>query len=203
MKAKIQSGQKYGRLTSLKRLPSGLWLFLCECGSKIERVSGAVTSGNTSSCGCLRRDVKREMKTTHGMSGTPEHNTWRGMIERCTNPKHEKYKNYGAKGISVHPSWLDFATFFKYVGSKPTPKHSLDRFPNREGNYEPGNVRWATQRQQCRNTEKNIQYTAFGKTMCMVEWAEEMKMSVQTLSWRLHECNMPIERALGPVRQLR
>lgn len=132
-----------------------------------------------------------------------EFNSWRAMKGRCYNPNNAKYGNYGAKGIRVHPELFTFAGFIKHLGRKPTRKHSVDRYPNKKGNYEPGNVRWATQRQQCRNMEKNKQYTAFGKTMCMVEWAEEAGMSVQTLSWRLHEEKQPIEVALRPVSKVK
>lgn len=137
-------------------------------------------------------------------SDTPEYNSWRGMIERCGYTKHDKFKHYGALGVKVCKEWRESsAAFMEYMGPKPSPGHSLDRFPNPAGNYEPGNVRWATQREQCRNKRDNAKYTAFGKTLCMIEWAEEVGMSVQTLSWRLFYKKLPIEKALAPVKTLK
>lgn len=189
------SGKAFGKLRAVSHVGNGRWECLCECGNKVVKVGANLRSGNTSTCGeypCCKWPK-------HGMSRSKEWNTWRGMWERCTNPNHQKFYNYGAKKVKVHPAWKDFSVFFRDVGKKPSPKHSLDRFPNKKGNYEPGNVRWATQRQQCRNSAKNVLYTAFGKTMCLTEWAEEVGMSVQTLAWRLNHEKQPIEIALRPV----
>ena len=82
---------------------------------------------------------------------TAEYEAWHSMIQRCTNPKNPGWKNYGGRGIKVCSRWLDFVNFLADVGRKPSPKHSLDRFPNNDGNYEPGNVRWATKSQQQSN----------------------------------------------------
>lgn len=191
------TGKTFGKLKAISHVGAGRWECVCECGRITVKWGHNLRCGGSISCGeypCCRWPK-------HGMSHTQEWNTWRGMIERCTNPNHEKWKNYGAKGIKVHPDWFIFEKFFKHVGPKPSPKHSLDRFPNKKGNYEPGNVRWATQRQQCRNSARNVHYTAFGKTMCLTEWAEEVGMSVQTLAWRLNHEKQPIEMALRPVAQ--
>ncbi len=198
----INVGDKFERLTVVSRLGGklgGRWECRCECGKRLELTASHLATGNNMSCGCLRTERRRLAKLTHGMSRSPEWNTWRAMVGRCTYEKNEKYHLYGGKGIKVHPAWLKFEGFIKDVGLKPTSKHSLDRYPNPAGNYEPGNVRWATQTQQCRNLRDQKRYTAFGKTLCMSEWAEEVGMSVQTLSWRLHSEKQPIEQALRPV----
>ena len=86
----------------------------------------------------------------HGMQGTPTYHSWSNMIQRCTNPKHHKYANYGAKGITVCERWREFANFLADMGVRPEGK-TLDRYPDNTGNYEPGNCRWATPAEQQRN----------------------------------------------------
>lgn len=81
----------------------------------------------------------------HGLIGTPEYKCWISVKSRCFNPKHTSYSDYGGRGIGVHPEWVDdFKAFYDHVGPRPSPLHSLDRYPDNDGDYEPGNVRWAT-----------------------------------------------------------
>jgi hypothetical protein len=123
---------------------------LCECGSKSEVRSNALRRGKTKSCGCLFI----EAITKHGLSGTPEYQCWDAIIQRCLNPRCANYKNYGGRGISVAEEWRGpggFGLFMDHIGKRPSDKHSIDRIDN-NGNYEPGNVRWATQEVQKRNT---------------------------------------------------
>ena len=88
----------------------------------------------------------------HNASNTPEYRTWAGMKNRCLNPNNPRYKSYGGRGISVCSEWIEsFSAFLSHVGLKPSPLHSIDRI-NNDGNYEPGNVRWATAKEQARNT---------------------------------------------------
>ena len=90
----------------------------------------------------------------HGLSNSPEYRIWAGMKSRCYNPKHESFRHYGARGIKVCDRWLhDFLAFLQDVGSRPSPNHSLDRIEN-DGNYEPGNVRWATPAEQLINRRR-------------------------------------------------
>lgn len=132
------------------------WLCRCDCGNEVTRRSGAIVSSIRrknvrSSCGCSDRGTR----PTHGDTGTPEYRTWCGMIRRCYSKTHHKYRLYGARGIRVYKSWKsDYRVFLKDVGRKPSPKHTLDRYPDPWGNYEPGNVRWATAKQQRHNRRK-------------------------------------------------
>jgi hypothetical protein len=142
---------------------------------------------------------KRPLLQSVKNSERPEWNTWRGMIARCYNRNASKYKNYGALGVKVHSKWRRFANFFRDVGPKPTPRHSLDRFPDPTGNYEPGNVRWATQKEQCRNWRKQKRYTAYGITLCLTDWSIRSGINLQTLSWRINTKKQPIKKALRPV----
>lgn len=96
------------------------------------------------------------MNKKHGRYGTPEWNSWHGIIQRCTNVSNKDWRHYGGRGIKVCDEWRNsFVAFFNYVGLKPSPSHSIDRFPNPAGDYEPGNVRWATKKEQ-RETARNL-----------------------------------------------
>lgn len=111
-----------------------------------------------------------EMKTTHGMSRTPEHRAWAKMKERCFNPNNKDWHIYGGRGITVCERWRNsFEAFFEDMGLKPSPRHSLDRYPDQDGNYEPGNVRWATARQQALNLRVNRLVTVNGETLPLKE----------------------------------
>lgn len=100
-----------------------------------------------------------------------EYRTWANMLLRCRNPGASNYAYYGGRGIRVCERWLTFENFFADVGPRPSAKHTLDRI-NSEGHYEPGNVRWATMKEQGRNTRRNHLITFGGETLCAAEWAE-------------------------------
>lgn len=106
---------------------------------------------NTSGVTLREADHTRKTNFKHGLIKTTEYNTWLAMKDRCLNPKSSNYPNWGGRGITVHPDWVkDFPRFLADVGHRPTPQHSLDRI-NNDGNYEPGNVRWATKKEQRAN----------------------------------------------------
>ncbi len=117
---------------------------------------------------------------------TCEYNAWIGMKERCLNPRNQRFKDYGGRGIKIHQPWIgSFKTFLADVGRCPGIGHSLDRFPNNDGNYEPGNVRWANRKQQGEN-RRNVQYiSAFGKTMIISDWAKITGTPKTSISRRL------------------
>lgn len=155
-------GQRYGRLLvtggpEKRHHPSGdfsfYWACKCDCGA-VTNVSGrALGGGLTKSCGCLNSENRAKNRLTHGGSYTPEFRAWAGMIYRCYNAtSNASFPDYGGRGIRVCDEWRDdFAAFLAHVGPRPSPKHSIDRYPNNDGNYEPGNVRWATREQQIAN----------------------------------------------------
>ena len=153
-------GKRFGRLTLAgiaghTRYPSGRsilwWVCQCDCGKKIKIRSNNITSGMAKSCGCLRRETSRILSTTHGMTKTKEHGAWQAMIGRCHREDHISYPWYGARGIKVCREWRkSFEAFYNHIGPAPSNKLTVDRIDN-EGNYEPGNVRWATRHQQAAN----------------------------------------------------
>ncbi len=120
-------------------------------------------------------------------SKTPEYRIWISMRSRCSNAKNTMFHLYGGRGISVCAQWMrSFDCFIRDIGPRPSPAHSLDRFPNQNGNYEPCNVRWATAKEQSRNTRSNRMLTFFGKTMTAIEWSEHTGVKFATLMTRLH-----------------
>ena len=110
--------------------------------------------------GCQkRRDWGPEVTVVRISKRVPEYNSWQNMKKRCLYPKSREYARYGARGITIHPPWVhSFETFLSDVGPKPTPQHSIDRIDN-DGNYEPGNVRWATPKEQSANREITTRQT--------------------------------------------
>jgi len=96
------------------------------------------------------------------------------MWTRCSNPNSAMYKHYGARGISVCERWRSFDNFLADMGQRPSPKHSIDRFPNNDGNYEPGNCHWATDIEQHRNRSDNVLVTFNGQTLTCAEWDERL-----------------------------
>lgn len=180
--------ETFGRLTTIGprlALPANKkghrrWFQVCQCqcGALGLWQIKLLRSGNTSSCGCLQKEMASIRQTKHGRSGSTEHSIWKGIIKRCKNENHTEYARYGGRGISVCPAWDNpsdgFQKFYAYMGPKPTPKHEIDRYPDPNGNYEPGNVRWATRKEQNRNKENNKNLTYNGKTQCVAAWAEEL-----------------------------
>ncbi len=172
----------------MPRKPSGTratWRCRCRCGNYITTSENQLRDGRTRSCGCLSRELTRARSTTHNMSRDAEYFIWKGMIRRCEDPKQRSYSSYGGAGISVCKRWHSFENFFNDMGNKPSPTHSLDRFPDRTGNYEPGNVRWATPKEQNRNTKSNRIIEINGERKCVAEWSEISGIQHFTIRGRL------------------
>jgi hypothetical protein len=143
-----RSGVRFGKLVAVRRSGTNsykkvMWECVCDCGNTVHVVSGALASGNTSSCGCVLPNFK------HGGTGKGSYNTWRAMMRRCYKELDKDYKNYGGRGIAVHAPWHEYLVFASEVG-EPTGKQTLDRI-DVDGHYEPGNVRWAEPSVQMRN----------------------------------------------------
>jgi hypothetical protein len=130
----------------------------------------------------------------------PERKAWRAMIARCGNPNAVGYGYYGGRGIRVSTEWLGddgFNRFLAHIGRRPTADHSVDRIDNDRG-YEPGNVRWATEKEQQRNKRSNRLVTHAGKTQCIGAWAEELGVNVYRLRERLMR-GWPMDEAINPT----
>lgn len=112
-------------------------------------------SGETASCGCLANDILLKRNTKHGKSYTSIYATWATMVDRCTKPGFKYYKDYGGRGISVCERWMNFEDFYADMGERPSSAYSLERIDN-DGNYEPQNVKWATDMEQGANKRNNV-----------------------------------------------
>ncbi len=164
------SGLRFGRLVVLcishrDRFNHIWWVCQCDCKTRKTIVYSSLTTGMTKSCGCFRREVLKQLRTTHGQSATrhgqqpsSEYHIWRNMIRRCYDPTNKRYKRYGARGIKVCKSWRhSFEMFFADMGPRPKGKtkngralYSIDRINNSQG-YKPNNCRWATILEQAQN----------------------------------------------------
>jgi len=154
--SKNWAGLRKGRLTVLHRSGSldnhPLWAVRCDCGAE-KQMSSTQLRGRTVSCGCHKVEDIRSRCTTHGHAAGGHSRTyriWAGMRQRCGNPKHHKYRDYGGRGIKVCDAWRTFAGFHADMGDPPSEDLSIDRIDNDRG-YEPGNCRWATILEQARN----------------------------------------------------
>lgn len=151
-----------------------MWLCQCVCGKFTRVKTGTLRYRKIVSCGCLK--ALNGLK--HGKSKTPEHLTWLGMKDRCYNPNNKKYYLYGGRGIVVCDRWRDsFENFLADMGQRPSTKHSIDRYPNKDGNYEPSNCRWATVAEQNRNRKGNRLIEYKGITKPAIDWSIDFGMT--------------------------
>ena len=137
------------------RRPNRSAWMLCACGTVFVASINFVRSGHTKSCGCYQRLRNSIVHTKHGHDRpgreSNTHRSWRALVQRCTNPRNNRFYRYGGRGIAVSPFWIkDFRQFLHDVGECPGTGYSIDRI-NNDGNYEPGNVRWATAKEQANN----------------------------------------------------
>lgn len=199
-------GMQFGRLTLIavsgERTKDGRTKVecSCSCGGRIIAAFKDIRSGSTKSCGCLQREshlIAAKKNTRHGLTNAPEWESWQSMRRRCDNPMHKSFALYGGRGISVCERWLVFENFLADMGPRPSGT-TLDRYPDRDGNYEPGNCRWATNKEQQRNRRSNRPITAFGETKLVVEWSEDPRCAVShdALAKRL-DAGWPAEAAMS------
>lgn len=144
----------------------------------------------------MKYPKNRWCKHGHAKGGvmSPEFCTWNHIKGRCENPANNQYHNYGGRGIKLCPRWRDFRNFLADMGAKPSQYHSIDRL-NNDGDYEPNNCRWATRKQQTRNTRRNIHLEYHGRTQCLEDWASELGVCAETLRHRIHR-GWSVSRAL-------
>ena len=181
------TGQRFGRLVVVERATdddskskekiqhTSFWLCKCDCGNEIIASRIHLNDGHIRSCGCLHDEASKLSNRTHGMTNTRLHAVWTNMIQRCTNPKNGKYKNYGARGICVCNEWRMFENFYHwaiengYDENAEFGKCTIDRI-NVNGNYCPENCRWVDNKTQMKNMTNNHWIEYNGEKHTLSEW---------------------------------
>jgi hypothetical protein len=178
MKRTVFPGMRFGRLVVTGDAPNQVFpngreerqvRCACDCGNEKVTLVANLRAGNVSSCGCFRRDHTREKSVKHDASRTPIYNIYRHMLNRCYNPKVERYPHYGGRGITVCDDWRGdggFERWIAYIGERPSPHHSIDRIDT-NGNYEPGNVQWSLPLQQSLTKRRTHVVTIDGLEMSL------------------------------------
>lgn len=195
------TGQKFGRLTALRRVENKskhtMWLCRCDCGNEVAVDGGNLRKGLTKSCGCYNRELASKRVKTHGLSHTPLHEVWKTMKSRCLNSHTAAYRNYGAEGKTVCEEWLnDFQAFYNWaIANGYKEGLTIDRENNDKG-YSPENCRWVTMKKQNNNKRNNHLITYNGKTQTIAEWADEIGIKYFTLYMRINRYHWTIEKAL-------
>lgn len=182
-------GNKFGKLlvtqyAGIKQTQKS-YLCKCDCGNEVIVLSNNLKKGNSKSCGCSRKESCRKrmskLNFKHGETNTKLWRTWKGILDRTTKPKHPHYARYGGKGINICDEWKIYENFAKYIGQPPTENHSIDRIDNNKG-YEPGNVRWATAKEQAANRSTNVRVLIDGQKMILSDAAKKLLISKATAS---------------------
>jgi hypothetical protein len=162
------TGEVFGRLTAIEPIRQRgkkeiYWRCQCSCGKLTLVMAQNLREGKIQSCGCYKAErvstrlsVHRHSRIGAAQKPSPEYKAWCAMRDRCNRQNHIAYKNYGGRGIKVCSEWeASFTAFLAHIGPKPTPAHTVDRI-NVDGNYAPGNVRWATRKEQAANKRPRI-----------------------------------------------
>lgn len=205
-------GQKFGLLSPIeylgRRHHSSYWRCRCDCGKETSVYASSLKTGEVLSCGCYRKARMANLTLKHGERGgdlrseiTVEYRCWSRMLDRCNRATETSYKDYGGRGIKVCQEWTDdFGAFLREVGRRPSRAYSIERI-NVNGNYEPGNCRWATWPEQARNKRSNRIVSFDGKETTLVEASELAGIPYKTVKGRLAH-GWSVEEALSlPVDQ--
>jgi len=172
----------------------------CDCKKKVIVLGYSLKNGNTKSCGCLNLETKTKHGQAQNGKRTGIYMSWVNMIQRCTNPNSTHYEDYGGRGIKVCKRWMKPENFIKDMIDNWKPGLTIER-KNKNGNYCKKNCKWATRKEQARNTHRNHLITCFGKAQCIAAWSEETGISWYVIRWRITHGWLPEKALTERVRQ--
>ncbi len=193
-------GQQFHSLTYLgESSPAGgrrRCLYRCVCGVEASFEPNSIKKGHRKSCGCQASEGISKANRKHGRSGSKDktYKSWQSMRDRCLNPKMNNYHDYGGRGIKVCEQWASFEAFLSDMGERPAG-HTLDRYPDTNGNYEPSNCRWATCIEQNNNRRSNVPLQYEGDVLTAAEWGRKTGLSTNRIGARIRQ-GWSIEEAL-------
>lgn len=174
---------------------------VCDCGVEKIIIFANIKRGTSKNCGCVRRIKTIERSTKHGFAKrstwSKEHKIWCGLFKRCYDVKFKNYKDYGGRGIKISESWHDFKNFIADMGLIPEGKTSLDRFPNKDGNYEQGNCRWADAFEQSNNRRNNRTIAVKGEIMTIAQAERLLGFKKDTIHARVKYLGYTDEEAIN------
>lgn len=174
-------------------------VFSCQCGSKKILFVNAVVRGESTSCGCYRKDQSSIRNSTHGKHGTITYSSWKKMLARSRGTSGDQSQQY-YQHVLCCERWLSFENFLEDMGERPSLDYSIDRKDNSKG-YSAENCRWATRVEQGRNKRNNVNLTLNNRTQCLSAWAEEIGVNMRAIRHRLNR-GWSVEDALTiPVRE--
>jgi hypothetical protein len=208
------TGQRFERLVAIEPVYRGregwYWQCRCDCGNETVSKPSDLKRKKKQSCGCLQSELLQAFarsRRRHGAASRAkpqaEYHIWNDMIARCENPKNKGYADYGGRDIKVCRRWRhDFAAFLADVGPRPSPQHSIDRIDN-NGNYELGNVKWSTRKEQDLNRRTTRWIECRGKRLPLKAWAEYVGRHPKTIAFRLNLGFSPEKALFGPIKARR
>lgn len=198
-------GYKFGDCTLIKYEPTIIdkgghyrktAMFMCKCGKSFVTNFHSVKRGLTTSCGCFRKKRQQENRT-HGATLdkiNSGYNVWLNIKSRCLHPNSTSYTRYGAKGITICERWeKSYEAFISDMGERPSVHHSIDRYPNKNGNYEPNNCRWATPIEQSNNKNKTIMVSYMGTIVSLANLCRQYNINYKSAHLRFHKFKWNME----------
>ena len=207
---KAMVGNRYGRLIIIaylgnfirdKSAYTHVLKAVCDCGNVDVYRAASIKVGHTTSCGCYSREVTGSLNRKHGHASynrSKAYNSWAAMKRRCYDKNNNYYKIYGGRGIRVCDRWLNsFENFLEDMGEPPTKTHTLDRYPDGNGNYDPLNCRWATPKEQGQNTSKVVNHIYNGQKLCLSELERIGNVSIRTIKHRIKNLGWSVDDAVN------
>ena len=193
-------GKKFGALTVLRRAPrthrNADWICRCDCGTECIKRGYRLRQGRVKTCGRAHCSWWNFTTPGYARAHPLEYRSWRSIWERTNAVDGKHYKTYVLRGITVCERWKSFENFFADMGPRPSAKHSIDRHPDNNGNYEPRNCRWATAQEQARNMRSSLYVVHGGVRILFMDLVDQLGVDRSVVYGRLKN-GWSLEEALA------